>query len=235
MKLIRTIFLFALLGLCGFSWPFSWMFATPNDQSPGTKAWLEKEIRIIKSKANNIDVNVLRLSLTAYINARKKGMASKQLLTVIDYSRPSFEKRLWVFDLKNNRTLFNTWVSHGRNSGNVNATSFSNSNGSLKSSIGVFVTGDSPYIGSKGYALRLRGLEHGINDNAYDRAVVFHGAWYVGANTVKKYGQVGRSWGCPAVETSLARPLIDAIKDDTVVVAYYPDRHWLNSSAYLTA
>lgn len=228
-KIQHILFLIALLGTFGFSWPFS----TPTITAPiGSRAWLSREMMTLKSHASNIDSKVLRVSLIAYLNARKKGYVDKPFLTVIDYSKPSSERRLWVFDLRNGKTLFNTWVSHGKNSGGVNATSFSNNHGSLKSSLGVFLTA-SPYFGNNGYSLRLRGLESGVNDQAYSRAVVIHGARYVNADIVRRYGQVGRSWGCPAVSSSLSRPLINTIKEHTILVAYYPDRRWLSNSKFL--
>lgn len=213
--------------------PFSFFGMPQIAESPGTKAWLDKETRKINSQADNIDPQVLRLSLNAYLHARKRGMDNRQLLTIIDYSKPSTERRLWVVDLRNAKVLFNTWVTHGRNSGKVNATSFSNEPGSLKSSIGVFLTTREAYVGGNGYSLRMQGLEPGINDNAYRRDIVFHGAWYAAGNVVKRYGLLGRSWGCPAVSEETARPLIDTIKDNTLVVAYYPDRHWLRNSTFL--
>ncbi len=234
-KTYKVLFLISLIGLLGLSWPFGWLLSNPNKEPFGTNAWLQKQMQILQSQADNINTQVLRLSLIAYMNAKKKGVTNKrELLTVIDYSKPSSERRLWVFDLKNGRTLFNTWVTHGKNSGDVKAYSFSNTNGSLKSSIGVFVT-DSSYMGGNGYSLRLRGLERGINDNAYSRDIVVHGAWYANPDNIKKYGQLGRSWGCPAVGKELARPLIDTIKEDTLLVAYYPDRTWLARSPFLVA
>ncbi|TAK73767.1 MAG: hypothetical protein EPO11_07860, partial [Gammaproteobacteria bacterium] len=152
-KIRYVLFLLTILSLCGFSWPFSWLFSHPNNEPFGTSAWLENQIRILESQSSGLDTNVLRLSLMAYMKARKQGFDDKQLLTIIDYSKPSTEKRLWIFDLKTGKNLFYTWVSHGKNSGDVNATSFSNSLGSLKSSLGVFVT-DEPYMGGDGYSLR---------------------------------------------------------------------------------
>jgi hypothetical protein len=128
--------------------------------------------------------------------------------------------------------LFNTWVSHGRNSGKVNATSFSNEPGSLKSSLGVFLTKNS-YNGSNGYSLRLVGLENGINDKAYERNIVIHGAAYAHPDVIDKYGLLGRSWGCPAVSNQTVRPLINTIKDRSLVFIYYPYRSWLNNSTFL--
>lgn len=237
MKLKTLFFTFALTASLGFSWPFSWLFSSsgePNTATYGTSTWVKKETQILKSQARNIDDKVLRLGLTAYLNARKKGYAGKQVLTVIDYSKPSSEKRFWVFDLRSNKTLFNTWVSHGKNSGNVTATSFSNSPGSLKSSLGVFLT-DETYNGKNGYSLRLRGLERGVNDSAYSRAIVIHGAAYANGANIGNYGRIGRSWGCPAVGSSISKPIINTIKQRSVVFAYYPDRKWLSRSSFLTA
>lgn len=234
MNFRRVAFLLLLLGSLGASWPFSWLFPQSNREAFGSSSWVQRQVTIIASQIGNIDKNVLRLSLVAYVNATKKGLANqKQLLTVIDYSKPSTEKRLWVFDLKNGKTLFNTWVSHGKNSGGLTPNSFSNVPGSLKSSIGVFVT-DETYMGGNGYSLRLRGLERGVNDNAYRRDIVIHGARYVDSNVVKQYGKVGRSWGCPAVSLNLIVPLINTIKEKTLVFAYYPDRTWLSRSTFLS-
>jgi hypothetical protein len=233
-NLYRTFFLLSLLGCLGASSSFSWLFPTTNSARYGSGLWLQREMQIIKLQANNIDNNVLRLGLMAFLNARKKGYAGKPILTVIDYSKPSNQRRLWVFDLQRNKTLFNTWVSHGKNSGGINATSFSNNQGSLKSSIGLFVTGE-PYVGGNGYSLRLKGLESGINDNALRRHVVIHGAWYANPDMIGRNGQLGRSWGCPAVKTELAKPLINTIKEKSLVFAYYPDRRWLSNSQFLAA
>lgn len=230
-KIKYLLFLIAFLGIAGWG-PFSFFFSQ-NNEMLGTQAWLDRESSIIRSQAGNIDPSVLKLSLTAYQKARRLGLNDRQILTIIDYSKPSTEKRLWVVDLRTNRVLFNTYVSHGKNSGNLTATSFSNEPGSLKSSIGVFLT-EKPYFGNNGYSLRLIGLEHGINDNAYRRAIVVHGAWYADSNVVKKYGQLGRSWGCPAVSETLARPLIDTIKERTLVFVYSGnERRWLSHSSFL--
>lgn len=230
LKLTYTLFFIALLGIVGWG-PFSF-FLPINSEKLGSQAWLDKETSIIQSQASNIDPKVLRKSLLAYQKARSQGLIDKDILTIIDYSRASKERRLWVVDLSKGKVLFNTWVSHGKNSGNSTATSFSNQPGSLKSSPGVFVT-EKPYIGNNGYSLRLIGLERGINHNAYKRAIVMHGAWYVNQDVIKKYGQLGRSWGCPAVSEKLAKPLINTIKERTLVFVYSDDRKWLNNSSYL--
>jgi hypothetical protein len=228
----KTIFIISLLGLLGAIWPFSWLISHPNPEKPGTQNWVNKEENIIESITGNINPKVVRLALIAYQKARQQGYAKQEVLTIIDYSKPSTERRLWVFDLKRGRELFNTWVSHGKNTGDNIAHSFSNSPGSLKSSIGVFVT-DQPYMGGHGLSLRIRGLEAGVNDNAYSRDIVFHGARYVNGQVANSYGRIGRSWGCPAVDQREIKSLIDTIKDKAVVFAYYPDSHWLKSSKFL--
>lgn len=233
LKIKHILPVLILLGLIGASWPFDWLFPHPNRETPGTKAWIDREFQILHSQASTLDEQVLRYGLTAYTRAQQQGYVRKQLLTVIDYSKPSTEKRLWVFDLGRGRTVLNTWVSHGKNSGNINADSFSNKNGSLKSSIGVFVT-DTSYIGGHGIALRMRGLEKGVNDNAYSRNIVFHGAPYVNGSIARSLGRMGRSWGCPAVNPSVIKSLVDTIKGNTVVFAYYPDRNWLRNSRYVS-
>ncbi len=153
-------------------------------------------------------------------------------LTVIDYSRPSTEKRLWVFDMKRRALLYEELVAHGSGSGENLATSFSNENNSHQSSLGLFRTDDT-YVGKNGYSLRLHGLDAGFNDHAYDRAIVMHGAPYVSDDFAKAQGRLGRSWGCPALREGIAREVIDTVKGTGLVFAYYPDPAWLAASKYL--
>ena len=161
-----------------------------------------------------------------------RGMSPASRLAVIDYSRPSTEQRLWVFDLDSRTLLFRELVAHGRNSGDNLATRFSNADESLSSSIGLYRT-MSPYSGHNGYSLRMQGLEPGFNDHAMERAIVIHGAAYVSADMAKQHGRIGRSWGCPAVRTAVAHQLIDTLKDGQLVFSYYPDQRWLGASTYL--
>lgn len=221
-----------MLLLCTVGWGPIGYFPTYNT-IPGSEKWIDPSIQKIESQANNLSPAVLKLSLTAYQKARKEGLDNKQLLTIIDYSKPSAERRLWVIDMKTAKVLFNTYVAHGKNSGKAMATSFSNQPHSLKSSFGVFLT-DEVYTGHDGYSMRIQGLERGINDKVYERNVVFHGAAYVGADIAKSKGMMGRSWGCMAVSKDTVKPLINTIKDKTLVVAYYPDQKWLHTSSFLT-
>jgi hypothetical protein len=177
--------------------------------------------------------DVLNLALTAV----QCGVASGDLktpptLTVIDYSRPSVEPRLWVFDLRTGKLLFKELVAHGRNTGDNMATSFSDAMNSHQSSLGLFVTADT-YVGSNGYSLRLDGLEPGFNARARDRAIVMHGAPYVNANVAASQGRLGRSWGCPALREAVARDVINTIRGGGVIFSYYPDARWLKTSRFL--
>jgi hypothetical protein len=176
---------------------------------------------------------VLDLALGAAACALRSGSVTDlSTLTVIDYSRPSKEKRLWVFDLRTRALLFEELVAHGSGSGDKLATSFSNEAESHQSSLGLFLTEDT-YVGRNGYSLRLRGLDAGFNDRAYDRAIVMHGAPYVSDAAARRQGRLGRSWGCPALRDGIAHEVIDTVKGSGLVFAYYPDPAWLAASKYL--
>lgn len=181
--------------------------------------------------APQINKNVLKMALTAYQKVSMKGAIKKPVLTVIDYSLPSSKQRMWIFDLRRDKLLFNTFVAHGKNSGLVIPNHFSNQSSSKETSLGTYLTQDT-YMGANGYSLNLRGLEKGFNDNAFNRRVVIHGAAYVEPDFIKRVGRAGRSWGCPSIAKTLAKPLINVIKGGSVVFAYYPDRNYLSHSGY---
>lgn len=203
------------------------LFATPASD-------INTKVQHLSPKAPELNKKVLKLALAAYQNASKKGAVKKPVLTVIDYSLPSSKQRMWIFDIRKERLLYNTYVAHGQNSGMTTPSHFSNQPSSKATSLGTYVTRDT-YIGSKGYSLNLQGLEKGFNDNAYDRRVVIHGAWYVEPDFIKKSGRAGRSWGCPSIAKTLAKPVINTIKGGSVVFAYYPDRNYLSHSGYAVA
>jgi hypothetical protein len=188
---------------------------------------------VLASAAPAADAGVLTLAARAAECARRQGPAKEvDRLAVIDYSRPSDQPRLWVFDLDRGRLLFEELVAHGRGTGERIAEHFSNSEGTHMSSLGLFRATE-PYNGGNGYSLRLEGLEPGFNDRALDRAIVMHGAPYVSEDLIRQQGRIGRSWGCPAVRSAVARRMIDTLKNGALLFAYYPDRKWLEESAYL--
>ena len=192
---------------------------------------INTEVQHLSQKAPELNRKVLKLALAAYQHASIKGAVKKQVLTVIDYSLPSSKQRMWIFDVRREQLLYNTYVAHGQNSGMTTPNHFSNQPSSKATSLGTFVTRDT-YMGSKGLSLNLQGLEKGFNDNAYNRRVVIHGAWYVEPNFIKQSGRAGRSWGCPSIAKTLAKPVINTIKGGSVVFAYYPDHNYLSHTGY---
>lgn len=192
------------------------------------------QVQHLSQKAPQLDKKVLKMALVAYKKASDKGTVKKPVLTVIDYSLPSSKQRMWIFDVRNEKLLYNTYVAHGMNSGMTTPHHFSNKLSSRETSLGTYVTRGT-YMGSKGLSLNLQGLERGFNDNAYNRRVVIHGAWYVEPDFIKKAGHAGRSWGCPSIAQTLAKPVINTIKDGSVVFAWYPDKNYVSHSGYLVA
>ncbi len=154
------------------------------------------------------------------------------VLTIVDFSQASDRKRLYVLDMENYKVLFNTWVAHGKNTGKEWASDFSNKPSSYKSSPGFFITGLT-YAGSNGYSLKLNGIESGINDNAFQRAIVMHGAGYVNESLIQSRGYIGRSQGCPAVPVKEARPIINTIKNGTCLYIHAPLSNYLSRSAMI--
>lgn len=155
------------------------------------------------------------------------------ILTVIDFTLPSTAKRMVVLDMKHEKVLFHTIVSHGKNSGENYAKSFSNKHGSYQSSLGFYET-QNTYQGGNGYSLVLNGLEKGINDQAKARAVVVHGADYCSESMIKSTGRLGRSYGCPALPRALAKPIINTIKDGTLLFIYAENDDYLAKTKVLS-
>lgn len=207
---------------------FSFSGSNSADQD---KAVIEKHIL---SQTEGLDPNVLHLALRAYGKLYQQGYDAQQILTIVDYSKPSTEPRLWVVDLKNLRVKFHEFVAHAKNSGNNVPTQFSDNPQSLQSSIGVYLTSNT-YYGEHGYSLKLNGLEAGFNDKARARSIVMHAASYVSEAFARLHGRLGRSWGCFAVNPTVSNNIISNIKDGTVLFAYYPDEKWLSRSRYLSA
>jgi hypothetical protein len=190
--------------------------------APSAHTWNERTALVerLADLTGGPSRQALEAAVNAYENATRLGeVARTNLLTVIDYTRPSTEPRLWVLDLDLGRILYRELVAHGRASGDNLTRAFSNAPGSLMTSLGLFVT-DTPYVGHNGYSLRLRGLDPGVNDRAFERAIVVHGAPYVSESVAARLGRLGRSWGCPAVRLDVARTLIDTIKGGTVLYAF---------------
>lgn len=163
--------------------------------------------------------------------AREGKLDNPNVLTVIDFTQPSDSKRMYILDVKNFRVLLNTYVAHGKNSGLSYANRFSNNPRSLQSSLGFYIT-KNIYFGKHGLSLKLSGQERGYNDNAEERAVVVHGANYIGEQHLSA-PYMGRSFGCPAVPLRQAPKVIDLIKDGTCLFIYHPSKSYLHGSRIL--
>lgn len=189
----------------------------------------------IQLQEYGLDYRVFRMGMVGYYSLKHEGaLNDKEIITIIDFSKPSTEKRFYTIDLRRLTLLYNTYVAHGRNTGENLAKHFSNRPHSNQSSLGFFVTGET-YYGSKGYSLRLDGKEKKYNGNVRNRAVVIHDADYVSDYWIKQYGRLGRSQGCPALPKKFSREIINTIKNKTAIFTYYPDEDYLQTSRYLNA
>lgn len=178
---------------------------------------------IAKTTSDLPKIESFSQALAGFYDLKASGKISKDIITIIDFSLSSTTKRLWVIDLTTNTVLLHSLVSHGINSGLEYANSFSNRENSFKSSLGLYVTGES-YMGKHGLSLRLDGMEHGLNDKARDRGVVVHGAKYANPNILNSQHYLGRSQGCPAIPEKLSTKLINIIKDKSCLYIYHPSR-----------
>lgn len=204
----------------------------PTAPEPAAAAALDAA-QWTQSQVGSIRSSVLKLALSAAACAIRSGdVSAPRTLTIIDYSLPSVAKRLWVLDLTRHQLLYEELVAHGQGSGGNLPTMFSNEPETHRSSLGLFRT-DETYIGKNGYSLRLDGLDRGFNDRARERAIVMHGAPYVNAEFASRQGRLGRSWGCPALRQGVAREIIDRVKGNGLLFAYYPDERWLEQSRFL--
>ncbi len=176
--------------------------------------------------SDKLDYNVFKQAMDGYNLIE---LTNKKLLSIIDYSKPSTEKRFFIIDIENHKLMYQTLVAHGKKSGYVNATKFSNKYGSHKSSLGFFRTGNS-YFGKRGYSLQLEGLEKGINDNARSRGIVIHGANYVDERIAYGNGVIGRSWGCPAVSKKLSKEIINLLEGGSLLFIYADDELYKENS-----
>lgn len=179
------------------------------------------------AEAAGLSSHVLGEALNAYSWAKSHGKVhNPDVLTVVDFTKPSTQKRLWVLNLKSDTVMTKALVAHGHNSGYVNATNFSNAFNSHESSLGVYTTGTTYYYGHHGRSLKMFGLEKGINDHAYARAIEMHSANYVSPTDIKEYGRIGRTYGCFGLNPQVAEKIIGQTKGGSVLFAYAaPENH----------
>lgn len=183
--------------------------------------------------AGGVDYAVFELAMIGYFNLLANDLLAREsIITIIDYTLPSTEERLLVIDLDSGELLHKSLVAHGRNTGENYAEDFSNNPGSLKSSLGFYVTADD-YVGIHGKSLKLSGVDTLYNDKAMSRYIVVHGAWYCSEEFIKKHGRLGRSWGCPVLPLEVSNEIIDLVKNGTCMFVYSDDDEYLENSIYL--
>src|SRR5690606_22328256 len=173
-------------------------------------------------------------ALTGYNKLDEEQKITNKLLTIVDFSLPSTEKRMWILDVENNSVLYHTYVSHGQNTGGNMATKFSNTPNPLQSSLGFYVTAET-YYGKNGLSLFIDGMEEEFNSKARERYVVIHGADYAKEDSIKRLGRLGRSYGCPAVPTEVSIEIIELIKEGSALFIYHNSDDYIAKSTYLNS
>ena len=195
---------------------------TPGKVTASAKEVFEQYVATVYQTAGlqqaGLNYAVFQKAFTGYLNLKlaKKLPQNSSVITVVDFTKPSGEKRMWIVDILAKHLLLNTWVAHGQGSGDDMATQFSDNDESHQSSLGFYLT-DEVYMGKHGRSLRLDGLDEGFNASARARAIVVHAADYVGENAIEKMGRLGRSFGCPAVAPEVRDEVINNIKGKTVL------------------
>lgn len=216
---LQRYFSYVLCGFCAL-----WCFLCFPLQTHAQIA-LENKLQRL---APTLKPAILQRALLAYRCARARKAIRKPLLAIIDYSLPSAQKRLWVFDLRRRSLLHHEWVAHGRGSGDLFARRFSNQPNSHQSSLGLYATQEI-YYGKHGISLRLQGLERGFNHLARQRAIVIHGAWYVSRSFLQKHRRLGRSHGCPALRKKITPTLLRLLQGGAALYAYGNQTRWKQS------
>lgn len=207
---MQTIHKYLVIAIFSFS-TVSLDFTVAKERNDSRQLWLDCKLE------NELSFEIFDKAIIGY--RQIENLKKKNILTIIDYSKPSTEKRFYVIDIEKKQLLISTFVAHGKNTGDIEALSFSNQPNSLQSSLGFFLTAET-YEGQNGYSMKLDGLEKGINDNARTREIVIHGADYVSEEYISKYGRLGRSWGCPALPMELSREIIDLISRGSCLFVY---------------
>ncbi|NLB92950.1 MAG: murein L,D-transpeptidase catalytic domain family protein [Bacteroidales bacterium] len=230
IKKIGLVFLSLILVSSVSEWS-----GASNNRENNSPLLIEKFKQTISENPSELPAtDLLQTALSGYELLKKEQTINRpEVITIIDFSLPSNQERLWVLDLIESKVLYHCLVSHGRNSGEVMAEKFSNKPGSYASSPGFYTTGET-YFGKHGFSLRLNGIENGINDKARERAIVIHGADYVSSEFIEKNGRLGRSLGCPAVPEELSTEIIETIKDGTCLFVYAPTDSYLSESLVIS-
>jgi len=189
---------------------------------------------VLKLSQYGLSNEVFKLALAGHQKLETAGqLENAAILTIVDFSQSSKNKRMYVIDLVNNKLLHHTLVAHGRNTGEEYAKNFSNELGTLKSSLGFYITKNHVMGATVGLSLIIQGVEKGFNDNAINRQIIMHGADYATEDFIRKTGRLGRSYGCPSLPPDLIKPVIETIEHGSCLFIYYPDPNYLRKSFLL--
>lgn len=217
------IFLTPVLNRAGSEMPY---------QASDVKSDIYSELNL---SAYGLSNEVFQLALNGHRKLAAAGqLENPGIITIVDYSQSSKNKRMYVIDFLNHKLLFNTLVAHGKNTGEEYAKNFSNKLGTLKSSLGFYVTKNHIMGATVGLSLIIQGVEKGFNDNAINRQIIMHGADYATEDFIKQNGRLGRSYGCPSLPPDLIQPVIETIENGSCLFIYYPDPNYLQKSSLLS-
>lgn len=205
-----------------------------NDKSKVVPEWSGSVYKALDLAAKGLSDEVFQLAVRGYQKLQAVGkLQNSDILTIVDFSQSSKNKRMYVIDLKHKLLLFNTYVAHGKNTGDEFAKYFSNVTGSLKSSLGFYITKNHATGATVGLSLILDGVEKGFNDNALRREIIIHGASYATENFIRKTGRLGRSFGCPSLPPDMIKPVIEKIEKGTCLFIYHKDDFYIHHSSLL--
>jgi len=227
--MIRLLLMFALAGFTTLPLASNEQVSLPLDPLDPSK---ELYISLKMNHSNTPNEEVFGLAYTGWVKLREE--IASPIMTIIDFSLPSTQRRMWIIDMENAEILQHTVVSHGRNSGNLTPKTFSNRPESYKSSLGFYMTAET-YYGKHGYSLKLDGLEEDFNDQARNRAIVIHGSQYAREEFARRTGRLGRSLGCPAIPKEISKEVIDTIKEGSLIFAFAENEEYLKGSRILNS
>lgn len=215
-KIVLIAFLSVLL-------PFERSEAVLNGEEQG----ISKKFAI-----NGLDTSICSYAFKGLSSIQDSLDKKFRYLAIVDFSKPSLEKRFYLIDLQDTSIVCTDYVCHGKYSGDNYTTSFSNEAESNKSSLGFYILAES-YMGQHGLSIRMDGLDKGFNDNARKRAIVMHTADYADEQLCRVQGRLGRSLGCPALPSATFTSIASQITNNALIFHYYPDANYLTSSVWL--
>jgi hypothetical protein len=210
------------------------LFDKANYEEPSVLGEIVDIYSLMNLSQYGLSNEAFQFALKGFNKLKESGqLLNSSVLTIIDFSQSSKNKRLYVIDLYKKALLFNTYVAHGKNTGGEFAERFSNIPGTFQSSLGFYIT-ENMAIGSKvGLSLLLKGIEKGFNDHAREREIIIHGADYATEDFIQRNGRLGRSYGCPSLPPDMIKPVAETIKDGSLLFIYKNDESYIRKSSVL--